>query len=104
MNHSQNDNHLHIATGVKAAVLVSVLALIAMVADQSFVVPAEVPAMGASLSAVPYEATALTADGRGGDATTQANPAQSGAAPAKGLYPEPAGDAVRDPDGHPASF
>jgi len=112
MNHApgNNDDTLHIATGVKAAVLVSVLALIVMIADQSLVVPAEAPEIGASSSIVPYEATSLSADGRGGVAMAPATSAQSSgagqraAAPTKGLYPEPAADAVRDPEGHPASF
>ena len=109
-SHSQNDNTPRIAAGMKAAVLVSVLGLIVMIADRSLVEPAEVPVLGANSSIAPYEATSLSADGRGGAATEPSIAAQSAGAeqrtttPSPRLYPEPASNAVADDNGHPPSF
>jgi len=60
----------------------------------------------------PFEATAMSADGRRWD-TTSFTPAKQGASVGAGqsavalplrLYPEPASDAVQDDNGHPPSF
>ena len=109
-SHSHNDKTLRIAAGVKTAALVSVLGLIVLIADRSLVAPVDVPLTGASSSVAPYEATSLSADGRGGTAmapsvaTQNVGAEQQAIGPAPRLYPEPASDAVRDEDGHPASF
>ena len=109
-SHSHNDKTLRFASGLKAAALVSVLGLIVMIADRSLVAPAEVPLASASSSIAPYEATSLSADGRGEPAMATPTAAQSAGAeqrapaPTPRLYPEPASDAVRDENGHPPSF
>ena len=109
-SHNSNDRTPRIAAGVKAAAMISVLGLIVMIADRSLVAPAEIPLMGASSGAAPYEATSLSADGRGVAAIVPSTVAQSAGAQQPGLgsaprlYPELAGDAVRDENGHPPSF
>ena len=108
-SHSPNDRTPRIAAGVKAAAMISVLGLIVMIADRSLVAPAEVPLASASSSIAPYEATSLSADGRGEaamapTAAQSASAEQRAPAPTPRLYPEPASDAVRDENGHPPSF
>ena len=109
-SHNPKEKTSRMAAGVRAAALISVLGLIVMIADHSLVVPAEVPLMGSSSGATPYEATSLSADGRG-VAAMQPSLSTEGpvaerktAASVSGLYPEPASDAVRDEGGHPPSF
>ena len=110
MNHLHNDKTLPIAAGIKAAVLVSVLGFIVLIADQSLILPAEVPVTGAGSSVAPYEATSMSADGRGYAPMVLSTAAQGDgaehrvAARAPGLYPELARDALHEENGHPASF
>ena len=112
MNHSHgnDDKAVRIAAGVKAAMVICVLGSIVLIADRAFVTPSEHSAPGMTTLVVPSVATPLSPDGRfdakaprpvfagstGADRAAVASEAT--------LYPEPAGDAVRDEDGHPPSF
>jgi hypothetical protein len=112
MNHSHgnDDKAVRIAAGVKAAMVICVLGTIVLIADRAFVTPSEHSGPGMTALRMPSVAAPLSPDGRfdanaplplfagstGRDRTAVASEAR--------LYPELAGDAVRDEDGHPPSF
>jgi len=111
MNDTQrdDDNSLQLADGLKAAVLISVLGAIAMFADHAMVAATETSAPTTnSVSVAPAETDTESADEPADvQRTAMARQLVTGravGAPASRLYPEPAADASRDEEGHPASF
>jgi hypothetical protein len=109
-NHSHGDKTARIAAGVKAAALICVVGSIVWIAEHATITPSEPAAPGMTSLLAPSEATALSADGRidagppVAASTDRASADRGAALPAARPYPEPAGNAVRDENGHPPSF
>jgi hypothetical protein len=112
MNHSHgnDDKAVRIAFGVKAAMVICVLGSIVLIADRAFVTPSGHSGPEMTMLHMPSVATPLSPDGRFDAGAPRPLPAVSAGAdrtpvaPEAMIYPEPAGDAVRDDDGHPPSF
>jgi len=125
MNQSRrrNDKTRGIPAGMKVAALICALGLILTAVYQFHAQPAEALATPAKATAVPsqapatnvvslvvpFEATAMSADGRGSTTlptavTQRTDVEQQAVAPTPRMYSEPGSDAVRDGDNHPPSF
>ena len=109
-SHDNDDKAAGIANAVKAAMLVCVLGFIALIADRAMFTPSEPSAPGMTTLLMPLVAGPLSRDGRfdaiapSAMSSASASADRPAVAPAATQYPEPAGDAVRDQDGHPPSF
>jgi len=94
--HRHHYKVLRIGRGVKAAVLVGLLGIVAVFVDGTFVTAAEHAATETSVSVAPGEPASPMVAQRAGTRLLAG-------APAERPYPEP-GDPARDDDNHPPSF